>query len=140
MKVNDENSRIRIQDPDPNPGSGSESGSGSISQRHGSADPDPTQNVMDPEHWFLEIEIFLGHVKWHRADKEVASSVVVRTGFGIEPAVEDLCGVAPGGASSPSGGSAAVGLFVLAANARVVVSAVSDASPRNQVFLLVWVW
>ena len=29
------------------------SGSGSISQRHGSADPDPHQNVMDPEHWFL---------------------------------------------------------------------------------------
>ncbi len=27
------------------------SGSGSISQRHGSADPDPLQNVMDPEHW-----------------------------------------------------------------------------------------
>jgi hypothetical protein len=30
-------------------------GSGSISQRHGSADPDPShhQNVMDPQHWFL---------------------------------------------------------------------------------------
>jgi hypothetical protein len=28
-------------------------GSGSISQRHGSADPDPHQNVMDPQHWFL---------------------------------------------------------------------------------------
>ncbi len=27
-------------------------GSGSISQRHGSADPDPLQNVMDPQHWF----------------------------------------------------------------------------------------
>jgi hypothetical protein len=26
------------------------SGSRSISQRHGSADPDPHQNVMDPEH------------------------------------------------------------------------------------------
>jgi hypothetical protein len=34
-------------------GSGSASGSGSISQRHGSADldPDPPQNVMDPQHW-----------------------------------------------------------------------------------------
>jgi hypothetical protein len=32
--------------------SGSESGSGSIRQRHGSAYPDPYQNVMDPEHWF----------------------------------------------------------------------------------------
>jgi hypothetical protein len=29
---------------------GSESESGSISQRHGSADPDPHQNVMDPQH------------------------------------------------------------------------------------------
>jgi hypothetical protein len=31
------------------------SGSGSISQRHGSADldPDPHQNVMDPQHCFL---------------------------------------------------------------------------------------
>ena len=29
-------------------GSGNESGS--ISQRHGSADPDPYQNVMDPQH------------------------------------------------------------------------------------------
>jgi len=28
-------------------------GSGSISQRHGSADPDPHQIVTDPEHWFL---------------------------------------------------------------------------------------
>jgi hypothetical protein len=25
-------------------------GSGSISQRHGSADPDPHQNIMDMEH------------------------------------------------------------------------------------------
>ncbi len=32
-------------------GSGFASGSGSISQRHGSPDPDPHQNVMDPEHW-----------------------------------------------------------------------------------------
>jgi hypothetical protein len=31
--------------------SGSGSKSGSISKRHGSADPDPHQNVMDPEHW-----------------------------------------------------------------------------------------
>ena len=27
-------------------------GSGSISQRYGSADPDPHQNVTDPQHWF----------------------------------------------------------------------------------------
>jgi hypothetical protein len=29
-------------------------GSGSISQRHGSADPDPYQNVMDPQHCYQE--------------------------------------------------------------------------------------
>ncbi len=28
-----------------------DSESGSLSQRHGSADPDPHQNVMDQEHW-----------------------------------------------------------------------------------------
>ncbi len=31
-------------------GSASGPGSGSISQMHGSADPDPHQNVMDPQH------------------------------------------------------------------------------------------
>ena len=30
-------------------------GSESISQRHGSADPDPHQNDMDPQHWFRRI-------------------------------------------------------------------------------------
>jgi hypothetical protein len=39
MKVNDEN---RIE----------ESESGSFRQRHGSADPDPHQNVMDPQHCY----------------------------------------------------------------------------------------
>jgi hypothetical protein len=34
---------------------GSGSASGSISQRHGSADPDPHQNVMDLEHWMKRI-------------------------------------------------------------------------------------
>ena len=34
-------------------GSGSGFGSRSISQRHGSADPDPPQNVMDPQHCLL---------------------------------------------------------------------------------------
>jgi hypothetical protein len=31
-------------------------GSGSISQRHGTADPDPYQNVMDPQHclWLMD--------------------------------------------------------------------------------------
>jgi hypothetical protein len=32
-------------------GTGSASRSGSISQRHKSADPDPDQNVMNPQHW-----------------------------------------------------------------------------------------
>ncbi len=31
-------------------------GSGSISQRQGSADPDPHQNVIDPEHCFFIIK------------------------------------------------------------------------------------
>jgi hypothetical protein len=35
-----------------------ESGSGSISQRHGSADPDPLKNVMDPEHWCQPIGFY----------------------------------------------------------------------------------
>jgi hypothetical protein len=43
--------RSMTKKQDPDPGSGSESGS--ISQRHGSVDPDPHQNVMDPEHCFL---------------------------------------------------------------------------------------
>jgi hypothetical protein len=30
---------------------GSGAGSGSISERHGSADPDPHQNFINPEHW-----------------------------------------------------------------------------------------
>ncbi len=36
-------------------GSGSGVGSGSVSQRYGSADPDPctNQNVTDPQHWLL---------------------------------------------------------------------------------------
>jgi hypothetical protein len=31
-------------------------GSGSISQRHGSADPDPHQNVMDPQHCLKAVQ------------------------------------------------------------------------------------
>jgi hypothetical protein len=35
-------------------------GSGSISQRHGSADPDPDphQNVMDPQHWLDPVVMY----------------------------------------------------------------------------------
>jgi hypothetical protein len=34
---------------------GSWVGSGSISQRHGSADPDPYQNFTDPQHCFQKV-------------------------------------------------------------------------------------
>ena len=39
-------------------------GSGSISQRHGSADldPDPPQNVLDPQHCTVGIPILLGGI------------------------------------------------------------------------------
>jgi hypothetical protein len=37
-------------------GSGARSGAVSISQRHGSVDPDPHQNVTDPQHWLLVIQ------------------------------------------------------------------------------------
>jgi hypothetical protein len=37
------------------------SGSGSFSQKHGSADPDPYQNVMDPQH---SIDEFILHVQY----------------------------------------------------------------------------
>jgi hypothetical protein len=34
-------------------------GSGSIIYRHGSADPDSYQNVMDPHHWFKALSDLL---------------------------------------------------------------------------------
>ncbi len=42
LQVTEDRSRIRT---------GGASRSGSISQRHGSADPDPHKNVRDPQHW-----------------------------------------------------------------------------------------
>jgi hypothetical protein len=40
-----------------------ESRSGSVSQRHGSADPDPDppQNVMDPQHWLKSLKCFISN-------------------------------------------------------------------------------
>jgi hypothetical protein len=38
-------------------------GSGSTSQRHGSADPDPQQNVMDPQHCFYFFSSFYFNLK-----------------------------------------------------------------------------
>jgi hypothetical protein len=50
-------------------GTASGSESGSISQRHGSVDPDPHKNVMDPQHWFLaftfsKLVISNRHFRW----------------------------------------------------------------------------
>jgi hypothetical protein len=38
-------------------------GSGSISQRHGSPDPDPPQNVMDPQHCFEVVKIAVDYIE-----------------------------------------------------------------------------
>jgi hypothetical protein len=38
-------------------GSGVGSGSGFISQKYGSGDPDPHQNVTDPQHWPHHVQI-----------------------------------------------------------------------------------
>ncbi len=51
-------------------GSGSESGS--ISQRHGSADPDPPQNAMDPQHWSRDIRYLSGIDDGASKDGEVS--------------------------------------------------------------------
>jgi hypothetical protein len=37
---------------------GSGSASGSISERYGSADPDPYQNFMDPQHWLSTVLVW----------------------------------------------------------------------------------
>ncbi len=48
-------------------GSGSGSGARSVSQRYGSKDPHPYQNVMNPEHWSVHIFMLAvkGDVKKH---------------------------------------------------------------------------
>ncbi len=61
LNVNDENSRIRIQDPG----------------RHGSADPDPPQNVMDPQHW-LKCLNYLMRIRekiWIRDGKNIRINI-----------------------------------------------------------------
>ncbi len=62
-------------------GSGSESGSGSTRQRHGSADPDPPQNFMDPEHCFNAI---------HHSINESINQLDVSGSH--PPALPGLCG------------------------------------------------
>ncbi len=60
MKVSEGNRRIRIQ---------------SISLRHGSADPDPRQNVMDPEHCLATFASFYtGAGSAAETDRSVDSS------------------------------------------------------------------
>jgi hypothetical protein len=39
------------------------SGSGTVSQEYGSAVPDPSQNVTDPEHWNPQFFIYLNCLK-----------------------------------------------------------------------------
>jgi hypothetical protein len=58
--------------------SGSGSESGSISQRHGSADPDPhqnvmdpQQNVMDPQHWLKEYTVLIRWIEERRSRRKL---------------------------------------------------------------------
>jgi hypothetical protein len=51
------------------------SGSGFINQRHGSADPDPHQNVMDPEHCYIAHSI--------RIKLKVSISIKIICGLGL---------------------------------------------------------
>ncbi len=44
-------------------------GSGSVSQRHGSADPDPHQHVTDPERWLTQVWENLCHKDWPGAPR-----------------------------------------------------------------------
>jgi hypothetical protein len=49
-------------------GVGSGAGSGSISQRYGSEDPDPHQNVTDPQHWLEQYFEIFSTMLWNRKD------------------------------------------------------------------------
>jgi hypothetical protein len=55
-------------------GTGSETGS--ISQRHGSADPDPHQNVMDPEHCLQAIFSFLDLDRIHMRNADPQTQII----------------------------------------------------------------
>ncbi len=63
LKVNDENCRIQIQDPDPdldlNPGPnpGPDPLVRGMDPWIQIADPDPPQNVMDPQHCLKDLQI-----------------------------------------------------------------------------------
>ncbi len=59
-------------------GSGSESGS--ISQRYGSADPDPDpqKNVMDPQHWWIYSVVLLLRIINECVGKEAIPYISLR--------------------------------------------------------------
>jgi hypothetical protein len=61
-------------------GSGIASGSesGSISQRHGSADPDPHKNVMDPQHWCSANKYSVNMLKPKREYQGSGSAIVLQ--------------------------------------------------------------
>jgi hypothetical protein len=54
---------------------GSKSGSGSISLRHGSPDPDPYPNVIDPQHW-KTVQVYLHLVNFHLLNENSLSGEV----------------------------------------------------------------
>ncbi len=62
--------------PDPHVFGPPGSESGSICQRHGSADLDPHQNVMDPQHWFrmhVSVRMVFGDWRFRILKSQVAS-------------------------------------------------------------------
>jgi hypothetical protein len=56
--------------------------SGSISQRHGSADPDLNQNVMDPEHCLVQEIYGSGHTD--KKENKFASYIRKLRGHGCK--------------------------------------------------------
>jgi hypothetical protein len=64
-------------------------GSGSISQRHGSADPDPYQNVMDPQHCMKGFQRDKKPLLEKRVSDEGADPLLAEVGGPRQP-VEDL--------------------------------------------------
>jgi hypothetical protein len=86
-------------------------GSGSFSQRHGSPDPDPHQNVMDPELGFfvgvLKVEDEKSRIPIHRSEAQmpririripkcpVSTTLVLWTSFGTLCSGLDPCDIVP---------------------------------------------
>jgi len=70
-------------------------GSGSISQRQGSADPDPQQNVLDPQHCFKVMLMYFSN-----------STRTLQVALPQEEAHVDEDEDSPGGDEVPPGGGA----------------------------------